>query len=471
MRRSQVSLFIFFLICQVAIVMAQDSLGRLQFKMDTGLFQSGVQDLLEQDFLFEIPFDQLTYTDDPKFPDRYVRVVVNTAFSIKNRETGDIVASDQWDTPAAFAKRELQLQPSYRLMFSELLSPGDYMLDITLTDIHSKRAGKKLVPFVVTDPPKDKLALSDIILATNIQPDSLKSIFNKNGYAMQINPDNVFTIQEPFLWFYYEIYNLNLSSDEEKLIHVKYTIVSAEGDTIKSYHPGSFRRPEESCIIVDGKNIVTLKDGDYFLLVEVTDTGSEESVILEKKFSMVREWAQLEQEAELEPMSDDESHEFLDKVQYVISKSEKKQFQGLNPEAKARFAYRFWRERDPNPFTPENEFKIELERRVNYANTFFASKQAIRANKKGIKTDRGRIYLKYGEPSEQREDNMPQSDREFIVWNYFNLKNISVFVFSDKVGRKDPQLIFSDDPTEISDPTLRKTLGSDWEYMMESLNR
>lgn len=82
-------------------------------------------------------------------------------------------------------------------------------------------------------------------------------------------------------------------------------------------------------------------------------------------------------------------------VLYIITDEEKKAFKKLQTdEERERFIEEFWRRRDPDPDTDENEFKEEYYERVAYANEHFAS------GIPGWKTDRGRIWIMYGKPDE-----------------------------------------------------------------------
>src|SRR5579871_3346207 len=82
-------------------------------------------------------------------------------------------------------------------------------------------------------------------------------------------------------------------------------------------------------------------------------------------------------------------------VVYIITPEEKAAFKQLsNDEERDNFIEAFWQRRDPTPDTPENEFKEEHYRRIEYANEHFA------AGIPGWKTDRGRIYIMYGPPDE-----------------------------------------------------------------------
>jgi GWxTD domain-containing protein len=80
-------------------------------------------------------------------------------------------------------------------------------------------------------------------------------------------------------------------------------------------------------------------------------------------------------------------------VAYIITKEEKRAFQALQTdEERENFIESFWRRRDPNPDTEENEFREEYYERIAYANERFAS------GIPGWKTDRGRIYIAWGKP-------------------------------------------------------------------------
>ena len=84
-------------------------------------------------------------------------------------------------------------------------------------------------------------------------------------------------------------------------------------------------------------------------------------------------------------------------VAYIITQSERDAFNRLQSnEEREMFVEQFWLRRDPTPGTVENEFKDEHYRRIAYANDRFSS----RADTRGWKTDRGRIYITFGPPDE-----------------------------------------------------------------------
>ena len=88
--------------------------------------------------------------------------------------------------------------------------------------------------------------------------------------------------------------------------------------------------------------------------------------------------------------------DWLDKdVAYIITDEERKAFRKLETDdERERFIEEFWRRRDPDPDTDENEFREEYYERIAYTNEHYAS------GIPGWKTDRGRIYITWGKPDE-----------------------------------------------------------------------
>ncbi len=83
-------------------------------------------------------------------------------------------------------------------------------------------------------------------------------------------------------------------------------------------------------------------------------------------------------------------------VTYIITPEEQKAFKKLaTDDEREKFIEEFWRRRDPDPDTDENEFKEEYYERIAYANEHFAS------GIPGWRSDRGRIWIMYGKPDER----------------------------------------------------------------------
>ena len=97
-------------------------------------------------------------------------------------------------------------------------------------------------------------------------------------------------------------------------------------------------------------------------------------------------------------------------VTYIITDDERKAFKKLQTdEEREAFIEEFWRRRDPDPDTDENEYREEYYERIAYANEHFS------AGIPGWKSDRGRIYIMYGPPHE-RETHPMGGGYERMPW-------------------------------------------------------
>lgn len=82
-------------------------------------------------------------------------------------------------------------------------------------------------------------------------------------------------------------------------------------------------------------------------------------------------------------------------VVYIISKEESDAFLRLTTnEERDQFIEEFWRRRSPDPDSPENAYREEHYRRIAYTNEHYSS------GIPGWKTDRGHIYILWGQPDE-----------------------------------------------------------------------
>ena len=125
-----------------------------------------------------------------------------------------------------------------------------------------------------------------------------------------------------------------------------------------------------------------------------------------------------------------------EEVVYIISPKERDVFLQLeNDRQRDMFIEAFWKQRDPNPNTPENEFKDEHYRRIKYANDNFGKESPG----PGWRTDMGRIYIILGEPHYiEKYDNL--SDLyPTIIWFYqgmaeYGLPNAFSVVFFKPYG-------------------------------------
>jgi len=85
----------------------------------------------------------------------------------------------------------------------------------------------------------------------------------------------------------------------------------------------------------------------------------------------------------------------FDEIRYVATDKELGEFVELKPGERAKWVQDFWKRRDPTPDTPINEYKLEHYKRLRYAQKKFQW-----GRKPGWKTDRGKVFIKYGSPND-----------------------------------------------------------------------
>lgn len=90
-----------------------------------------------------------------------------------------------------------------------------------------------------------------------------------------------------------------------------------------------------------------------------------------------------------------------DLIYYISTEDERDELESLMTNVEVDdFMDRFWRSKDPTPGTKENEFSDEYTERFLYATREF------REHGEGWKSDRGRVHMLYGQPSDVRRYDM-----------------------------------------------------------------
>jgi GWxTD domain-containing protein len=126
--------------------------------------------------------------------------------------------------------------------------------------------------------------------------------------------------------------------------------------------------------------------------------------------------------------------QFLSEVRYLISKKEIKIFKNTAPEERQKFIEEFWKARDPDPTTEENEFRDEYYRRIDEANRLF------REGSSGWLSDRGRIFILLGAP--ERRDVFPSGysfyEPPVEIWYYVTFPILFVDYSYQGIYKLDP---------------------------------
>ena len=153
-------------------------------------------------------------------------------------------------------------------------------------------------------------------------------------------------------------------------------------------------------------------------------------------------------------------------VVYIITNEEKDAFLSLTADdARDRFIERFWEIRNPTPGSPENSYKSEHYRRIEYATQYFGHV----SHTEGWRTDMGRIYITLGEPAQRQKLLGLQKITPMEIWFYSNSSRALPPFFYVVFYQRDPMdefrlySPFSDGPekliTAVAGPTRQNALS------------
>ena len=436
-----------------------------------------------QDFNVDFDYSRFFYNDSSSYLEIYYsfyqpmlkqvkaddQLIVKGILNIKliNKENSDTLINKnyQFENIVSDSLSE-ENQKSFTGNIAYIVPLGEYNCIFTGMDGNDMTKIDSLsFPLSITALPQDRVAISDLEIASLIKhSDQNKSMFYKNTYEVVPNPSGIFGQEIPVLYFYSELYNLkvDVGSDNLKVDHL---LLNSRNKTVYN-KVRLFPRNSNSAVDVGAINISKMPSGAYTLVNVATDSVKNLTVYSSKKIfiynpSIIDTTPIITADnsmltSEFASMSEEELNQAFDESKYIATKQEKEQWDALKSEdAKKKFLFDFWRARDLTPDTPVNEFKREYFERVKKANANFTNIQ-----RKGWKTDRGRVLLIYGEPSEIERYPNQVDTKPYEIWHYNELEGGVIFVFADLTGFSDYTLINSTKRGELSDPDWQRKIST-----------
>jgi GWxTD domain-containing protein len=120
--------------------------------------------------------------------------------------------------------------------------------------------------------------------------------------------------------------------------------------------------------------------------------------------------------------------------------------------AKRLFLIQFWQKHDLNKSTPENEERMRFYAQVSYANKNFGER-----GRPGWKTDRGRVFARFGAPQDSLAASADGKAPPYLVWLYRTGKG-NWFIFGDRSNSNQYTLIKSNSNGFTGSGTVIETL-------------
>ena len=372
----------------------------------------------------------------------------------------NLVLADTFAATDVLAKNEPPTKGQFfPHVFRLVMKPGRYILKATLVQ-DSAGSRDMLIDSTLNVRAfrDDTLAISDIELGCQMEKSDKASQFTKNGLLMLPNPTRFYGPDLPLFYYYAEAYGLDFDSSAADSYLVVHRVLSSEtGSPIRPESRRMHPTMGHSVVIADGFPVSTLRTGTYELEIVVTSFPSGHTTKISKKFWTFRKDDFLtgrpnnlgsDYQARMLSAAPDvldivDADSALNVMKYALTSEQWKQVQRYNAEGKRTFLRTYWSEKEVSDPGAANRY---------FARVAEANRRWDYLHRQGWKTDRGRVFVLYGEPDLVDRGYADPSVEDHEVWHYDHLEGGVIFVFSDSKGFGDLELVHSTKSGEIYNP-------------------
>ena len=277
------------------------------------------------------------------------------------------------------------------------LAPGAYRLEIRLTDrlgdkpglfdrMRNKKKEGTLETWVeVPALPESGPGLSDLVLVRGARIAGEDDPWAHSGVDFDANPSRYYGLALPSVRLFAEVYAGDDWQEGDAFL-VQTQVLDAAGvplvDRTSRAEPlaATFGMTDE--LPLEKK----VSAGSFRLALTVANERTRATSRRERPFEViwsVNSWGR-------------EPDGVLQEMILVMTDSEYKTLERLAPGAREVYLAEFWHGIDPDPTTPDNPVLDGFRGRVAYADREFST-----GLRRGILTDRGRVFVRYGPPDDE----------------------------------------------------------------------
>lgn len=384
-------------------------------------------------------------------------VVVRTA--IRSKDSDSTVLNQQFLIPVTIVDTLFRnvnatfvTQTSYAVPF------GEYVLDVSAHDSLRPSMRDSVSYLLSLHPYPDSAATSDLELCSDVGTTQHQSkMFEKNSLDVVPNPSLVFGVtSHPVSFYYLELYNLipdSTYSIKERLLDGANKILR---ESTKQHRYGA-----KNVVDVGMMNVSSFPSGRYRMDVSVFNQAGSQLCASDKVLFLSN--PHIKQPAasttslnsnEFAGMTSEELSQEFREAQYVATTDEIKRFQSMTTqEAKRDFLAKFWAEVESSRGGRKSELRSVYLHRVAIANQRYRG-----LGKQGWQTDRGRVYVLYGEPDEIERYPNSENSKPYEIWHYYQIESGVEFDFIDRTGFGNYMLVNSTKRGEIQDDSWQHYL-------------
>jgi GWxTD domain-containing protein len=375
--------------------------GDIWFLADHAAFQEDGGSAVEE-YYVRVPNNQFEFEELDETGRSQGRAFVSLTFlDAEGSEIGKAASKFEFvveNQAQALSSDRVQL-----FVLRESLDPRAVEAEVRVEDLNARKRG---LIYLITKERKNgvararivppsfpgrELGLSDVQFAWTVSPATGESRFAKGRLEVVPNPGRTYGLYQDTLQAYYEVYDQNPPDGggvfiaEHRVLDDSGAIVAARADTITA----AGRTWSHSPSIPVGD----LSAGTFDLEVKVREFGGNRAASATRSFNVV--WTE-------GSWSRSEQH-ILDEARVLLDEESYARFKEMQSGDRESYLAAFWASIDPTTNTARNELKERFLERVAFANANFTS-----AVERGLVSDRGRIYIRFGPPDELTREVLPR---------------------------------------------------------------
>ncbi len=427
---------------QVAVAQARAG-ERLQPSLDLAQFQDAKQvDYLDLSYAVPLPvsdspsaagllLDLRIYRDDSLWATKM--------WKIEEKETA----------PAPVASRR-ELVDRLRYLLSD---QGLYRVVLYTRTLQPNAVPDSAVAFLQTRQfGDDNLELSDIILASQIKKAAGGAANAQSGYEVLPNPKQIYGEPVPTLYYYFEAYNMNTGVAGR--IYKSYCRVENDnGAFVENLAPPyrTKKKLNDFSVEMGSIDVSALAGGVYTLVYGIADSAQNLQASRRKKFYVYNPAivaGSSSGENALAGASEAALDDEFARMQHILPQEEKKMYKSLtNAAAKQNFLLSLWEAHKPEEYAGSMIY-----RKIYLARAREAEDKFPTVLRPGWKSDRGRVFMLYGPPSNIERVPSDRNNKPYEIWTFDEIQGGVIFVFADRTGFKNYELLHSTHRNELQNP-------------------
>ncbi|MDE2997979.1 MAG: GWxTD domain-containing protein [Gemmatimonadota bacterium] len=416
--------------------------GDLAFFTDTAGFQASVG-FTRQEIYILLDASQLKFRRKRKRYEAEMELSVSLTDS-----AGAVVNQKTW-------KRKVWVESAddvegaglpFRDMIGFDLKPGRYRMSLSVRDLKEKKRAVAEGDLRVRNLEEPTLNSSDLLFASGLSRTDTEGRFSRYGWQVTPNVTRTYPAGGD-IEVYFEIYHLSAPVEgADNTFLLGYSVLDTAGAVVAKFADQRLMKPGTSAVKTEVFSTGELSPGRYFFQVEALDRSNRAVHRTRRMISLARQ-----REVVTLSKEDRDNIRYYRDIRYIARGSQWKEFRKLNNRMD-QMAYLkvFWKDLDPTPATDENERLIQHIHRMRFAENNYAAGRG----KRGSDTDKGRIYIKFGEPSDIQYNLAASNEKPFEVWTYEEQRGVR-FIFMDRRGAGVFELVHSTHPEETYNPNWR----------------